>query len=247
MLKINAIFSLIAFACLFQISQLNADVYDSDTIGTVTDQLVITFIGHGTLMFQYGGKVVHIDPTLRESDYENLPSADLILITHEHGDHLDPSAIEKIRQTDTEIVLNKTSELTIGNTITMVNGETRIIKGFKIEAVPAYNLINKRDNGKPYHPVGNGNGYVISFGERRVYIAGDTEYIPEMNDMGKIDIAFLPMNLPYTMTVEMAAKAVDSIKPAIFYPYHFGDSEVNKLETLIEKNNRIEIRIRDMQ
>lgn len=247
MSKINILIFVAAIIFFQQTIPSSAAQYDSDTLGTGADQLVITFIGHGTLMFEYGGKIIHVDPTLRESDYENLPAADLVLITHEHGDHLDPAAIEKIKRADTDIVTNKTSEVSFDHAAKMLNGESETFKGFKIEAVPAYNIISKRDDGQPYHPRGNGNGYVITFGSRRVYVAGDTEYIPEMNDMGKIDIAFLPMNLPYTMTIEMAAEAAKAINPTIFYPYHYGNSEVSRLAAILDGNQGIELRIRNMK
>ncbi|MFC1544881.1 MBL fold metallo-hydrolase [Gemmatimonadota bacterium] len=224
-----------------------AEMFDADTIGSDDRALVITFIGHGTLMFEYGGTVVHADPTLRESDYEGLPKADLILITHEHGDHLDPEAVAKLKKTETEIIVNSSSADRLEGAAVLKNGETRTAKGLTIEAVPAYNILNKRDNGQPYHPRGNGNGYVISFGPTRVYVAGDTEYVPEMKSMGKIDIAFLPMNLPYTMTVEMAAEAAQAIAPRIFYPYHYGNSDVSRLDALLKDARGIELRIRDLQ
>lgn len=221
--------------------------FERDTIEAGAEQLVITFVGHGTLMFEYGGLTVHADPTLRESDYEGMPKADLILITHEHGDHLDPDAVARLRKDETEIVVNKGSAGRLDGSVVMNNGDIRTVSGLKIEAVPAYNIINKRDNGQPYHPKGNGNGYVISFGPTRVYVAGDTEYVPEMDDLADIDIAFLPMNLPYTMTVEMGAEAAKAIHPRIFYPYHYGNSDVSKLASLLEGVEGIELRIREMQ
>jgi L-ascorbate metabolism protein UlaG (beta-lactamase superfamily) len=224
-----------------------AAAYESDTIGSGSDKLVITFIGHGTLMFEYGGIVIHADPTLRESDYESLPKADLILVTHEHGDHLDPKAVANLRKPETRIIVNPGSDGRLDGAVVMKNGETRTVKGLTVESVPAYNIISKRDDGQPYHPRGNGNGYVVSFGPTRVYIAGDTEYVPEMDGMKDIDVAFLPMNLPYTMTVEMGAEAAKAIGPTILYPYHYGNSDVSKLAGMLKDREGIEIRIRDLQ
>ncbi|MBW7995675.1 MAG: MBL fold metallo-hydrolase [Candidatus Glassbacteria bacterium] len=241
------IFSLFTVLVLCGVARLEAAGFDKDTIGTGAEKLLITFIGHGTLMFEYGGLVVHADPTLRESDYADLPKADLILITHEHGDHLDPEAVAKLRKPETEIVANGSSAGRLEGAVVMKNGESATVMGLKIEAVPAYNIISKRDNGQPYHPKGNGNGYVVTFGDTRVYIAGDTEYVPEMNELGDIDIAFLPLNLPYTMTVEMAAEAARAVSPKVFYPYHYGSSEVGKLQSLLEGAEGIELRIREMQ
>ena len=121
------------------------------------------------------------------------------------------------------------------------------LDGLKIEAVPAYNLLHKRDTGQPFHPRGAGNGYVVTFGDKRVYVAGDTEDIPEMKELKGIDIAFLPMNLPFTMTPEMVATAAKMMKPKILYPYHYGNTDVSKLLDLLKDNKDIEVRIRKMK
>ena len=128
----------------------------------------------------------------------------------------------------------------------MKNGEVQTIDGIKIEAVPAYNLVHKRDNGEPFHPKGVGNGYILTFGDTRVYIAGDTENTPEMKALQDIDVAFLPMNLPYTMTPEMVADAARAFQPGILYPYHFGDTDTAKLTALLKDQKGIEVRIRRM-
>ena len=128
----------------------------------------------------------------------------------------------------------------------MKNGDIRIVKGLTIEAVPAYNLVHKRDNGQPFHPKGQGNGYVITFGDKRVYIAGDTENTPEMKALEAIDCAFLPMNLPYTMTPEMVADAAKAFKPKILYPYHYGKTDPAELVDLLKDEKDIEVRIRKM-
>jgi len=129
----------------------------------------------------------------------------------------------------------------------MKNGDVRTIEKLKIESVPAYNLVHKRKNGQPFHPKGNGNGYIITFGNKRVYVAGDTENIPEMKALKNIDIAFLPMNVPYTMTPEMVADAARAFKPKILYPYHYGKTDPLKLVELLKDTPEIEIRIRKMQ
>ena len=224
-----------------------AGAFEADTLGSGEQRLVITFIGHGTLMFGYGGAVVHVDPTLRESDYEELPLADLILITHEHGDHLDPEAVAKLLKPDTDIICNANSAMKLAGASVMNNGDSLSVRGLEIAAVPAYNIVQKRGNGQPYHPRGNGNGYVISFGERKVYVAGDTEYVPEMDGMRDIDVAFLPMNMPYTMTVEMGAEAARAIRPRILYPYHYGNSDLSGLKELLGSEGEIELRIRQLQ
>lgn len=205
--------------------------------------LKITFIGHGTLMFDYNGTIIHVDPVGREADYSKLPKADLILITHEHFDHLDSEAIAAIRQKDTDIVLNESSARSVSG-IVMKNGEQRTVRGLKIEAVPAYNTTSDRDK---FHPRGRDNGYVVTFGNVRVYIAGDTENHPQMMGLKDIDIAFLPMNQPYTMTPVQAAEAARSINPGVLYPYHFGETDVSELTELLKDADSIEVRIRDLQ
>jgi L-ascorbate metabolism protein UlaG (beta-lactamase superfamily) len=220
---------------------------EEDVIKTEQGDLKITFIGHGTLMFTWQDKVIHIDPVSRETDYAKLPKADLVLITHEHGDHLDPKALGLIGKPETKTVLTKLCAEQVAGGLVMKNGDVRTVDGLKIEAVPAYNIVHKRPDGVPFHPKGNGNGYVVTFGKVRVYIAGDTESIPEMKDLKKIDIAFLPMNLPYTMTPEMVADAAKDFEPKILYPYHYGQTDPNELVKLLADKENIEVRIRKMQ
>lgn len=220
--------------------------FEQDTIKTDKGNLVITFVGHGSLIFNYGGKQIYIDPFGRLADYSQFPNADAILITHDHPDHLDASAIEKIISPKTEILLTQLCFDKLGKGTVIKNGESKKILGLTVKAVPAYNIVNMRSEGNPFHPKGAGNGYVISFGDKKVYVAGDTENIPEMKDLGKIDIAFLPMNLPYTMTPEMTASAAKMIHPSILYPYHFGDTDVSKLLELL-KSEKMDVRIRKMQ
>jgi L-ascorbate metabolism protein UlaG (beta-lactamase superfamily) len=218
-----------------------------DIFKTSKGDLKITFVGHGTLMFSFGGKIIHVDPYSQVADYTKMPKADLILITHEHQDHLDTSAIDKIKTDKTQIILNQLSYDKIKSGTVMKNGDTKTIEGFKIEAVSAYNIVNKRPDGNPFHPKGNGNGYIITFGDKRVYVAGDTENTPEMKKLKDIDIAFLPMNLPYTMTPEMVADAAKAFKPKILYPYHFGKTDTSKIVELLKGEKDIEVRIRNME
>ncbi|MBI4961907.1 MAG: MBL fold metallo-hydrolase [Desulfomonile tiedjei] len=220
---------------------------ETDTIKTSQGDLKITFIGHGTLMFGFGGKVIHVDPWGKLADYSKLPKADLILITHEHQDHLDLDAIKKIKTDKTAIILTKNcaGKAKIGEV--MANGDAKTVGGLKIEAVPAYNLVHMREPGKPFHPKGEGNGYVITFGDKRVYVAGDTENTPEMKGLQQVDIAFLPMNLPYTMTPEMVADAAKAFKPKVLYPYHTGETDISKLTALMKGAEGIEVRVRKMK
>ncbi len=221
--------------------------FESDIIKTVSGDLKITFIGHGSLIFAFGGKVVHLDPVGQYADYSKLPKADIILVTHEHSDHLDISAIETLRKDITLLVLTETCAAKVGGGIVLKNGEGKTVDGFHIDAVPAYNLVHMRAPGVPYHGAGTGNGYVITFGDKRVYVAGDTENTPEMKSLEKIDIAFLPMNLPYTMTPDMVADAAKAFRPGILYPYHYGETDTSRLKNLMKDAPDVEVRIRNLK
>jgi L-ascorbate metabolism protein UlaG (beta-lactamase superfamily) len=218
-----------------------------DVVQTTDGDLKLTFIGHGTLMLTFNGKVYHVDPWSKLADYSKLPKADVILITHDHYDHLDAKAIELIYQKETQILMSQSCEGKLAQGVVMKNGETKKLNDVTIEAVPAYNIQNKRPDGSPYHPKGNGNGYILTFGKTRVYIAGDTENTPEMNALKAIDVAFLPMNMPYTMTPKMVADAAKAFKPKILYPYHYGQTNVQQLVGLLKDTPEIEVRIRKME
>jgi len=221
--------------------------FEEDIIKTSKGDLKITFIGHGTLMFEFGGKIIHVDPVSRYADYSQLPRADLILVTHEHGDHLDLKVIDIIRQEKTDLILTEKCAEKTGKGIIMKNGQVMTKQGLKIEAVPAYNIVHMRSKGVPYHPEGDGNGYVIAFADKRVYVAGDTENIPEMKALRDIDIAFLPMNLTYTMTPEMVADTAKAFTPKILYPYHYGNTDTSRIVELLKDVEEIEVRIRKMR
>jgi len=223
--------------------------FEEDIIQTSQGDLKITFIGHGTVMFTFEGKIIHVDPVGRYADYSQLPKADLILITHEHGDHLDAKVIKIISSEKTALVLTEkcVEKAKIEDGIIMKNGDIKTVQNLKIEAIAAYNIKHMRSPGNPYHPKGVGNGYIITFGDKRVYVAGDTENTPEMKALKNIDIAFLPMNLPYTMTPEMVADAAKAFMPKILYPYHYGNTDTSKIVELLKDVEGIEVRIRDMK
>ncbi len=224
---------------------MNSQPFSSDTFSSAQGNLEITFIGHASLMIRIMDKIIHIDPFSRVADYSKLPPADVILITHEHRDHLDLEAIKHIRNSQTTIFLTELCAEQLTGGIIMKNGDQRELGWISIQAIPAYNLVHKRENGQPYHPLGNGNGYVLHFGGIHIYIAGDTENISEMKNLKGIDIAFLPMNLPYTMTPEMVADAALVFKPNILYPYHFGSTNPQQLVDLL-RGHDIDIRIRNL-
>jgi L-ascorbate metabolism protein UlaG (beta-lactamase superfamily) len=220
--------------------------FAADKFKTTQGDLVITFIGHGTLMMTCGTVVIHVDPVSQMADYAQLPKADLILVTHEHGDHFDLKAINAVKTGKTALVTTENVAKTAPEGIVLKNGDVKTIQGFKIEAVPAYNLVHMRSPGAPYHPKGAGNGYIITCGDKRIYVAGDTENTPEMKSLRNIDIAFLPMNLPYTMTPEMVADAAKAFRPKILYPYHYGNTDPSRLIELLKDEKDIEVRIRKM-
>ncbi len=221
--------------------------FEKDVLKTSAGDLTITFFAHASLMFEFNGKTIYVDPVGQYADYSALPKADLILVTHQHGDHFDPKAIAAATKPGTIVFLTKACGDGVSGGVVMQNGDKRTELGIPIEAVPAYNLVHKRDNGTVFHPKGEGNGYVLTFGSTRVYIAGDTENTPEMKQLKGIDCAFLPMNLPYTMTPEMVADAAKAFKPKILYPYHYGETDPQALVRLLKGEKEIEVRIRAMK
>ncbi len=223
-----------------------ANRFESDILPAAGGKLRITFIGHGSLLFEFGGRALYVDPDGRLADFAAMPKADLILVSHQHGDHFDPKAIATLRHEATEILVSASCQPRPAGARVINNGERSEYSGIVIEAVPAYNRVHQRPDGRPYHPRGEGNGYVLSFPGLRVYVAGDTENIPEMKELQGIDVAFLPMNIPYTMTPEMTALAARILRPRILYPYHFSDTDPQRLVDLLRDEPAIEVRVRKM-
>ncbi|HDP94868.1 MAG TPA: MBL fold metallo-hydrolase [Candidatus Aminicenantes bacterium] len=219
----------------------------ADVIKTSAGPLEINCLGHASLMFSFNNRIIHIDPSSRMADYAGLPVADLILVTHQHGDHLDAAAIKQIRKPETRILCSAGCLSDLPGAEAIGNGETRDIYGIHIMAVPAYNIVHKRKDGTPYHPKGEGNGYILAFGDTRVYIAGDTENTLEMKALEQISIAFLPINLPYTMDADMVVDAIKTMKPDVLYPYHFafGATDLDDLTTAMKAFPGTELRIRN--
>ena len=185
--------------------------------------------------------MLYVDPA--QGSYAGLPQADVILITDIHGDHMDPALVDKLRKPTTVILAPKAVAEKVGGCTVISNGETKTVGTFKVEAIPMYNLKPAAD-GQIYHEKGRGNGYILTYGGKRFYFSGDTEGIPEMRALRHIDVAFVCMNLPYTMTPEAAAEAVRAFHPAIVYPYHYRGSDTNAFAKALAGTG-IEVRLRD--
>jgi len=219
----------------------------SDVIRTDAGDVAITFLGHGTLMLEWQGKIIHLDPWSAQADYSSLPKADLVLVTHEHRDHLDTGAIEAVRKEGTLFVASFKASGPLSGAVVLKNGDSKTFLGIRVDAVPAYNREHMRSPGEPFHPRGAGNGYVLHFGSTRIYVAGDTEVVPEMAELKGVDVAFLPVNLPYTMTIDMLVEAAKLIQPKILYPYHTGETDMNQVQARLKDIPGVETRIRPMK
>jgi L-ascorbate metabolism protein UlaG (beta-lactamase superfamily) len=217
-----------------------------DKITTSAGIAEMHFIGHGSLMFKVNGFFIYIDPVRSSGNYDFLPKADIILVTHEHGDHLDIKLIQDLKKEGTLLFCNQNSTSQVPWAMAMKAGDRQEINNIIIEAVPAYNIANESSPGHPFHPKGVGIGYILTIGGKRIYVAGDTENTPEMKSLKNIDVAFLPMNLPYTMTPAMVSDAALAFKPKILYPYHFGETDTNEIIKLL-KDSGIEVRIRNLK
>ncbi|MBI4445226.1 MAG: MBL fold metallo-hydrolase [Acidobacteria bacterium] len=198
-------------------------------------------VKHASLVLKWEGKTIYVDPW-KEGSYANLPPADLILITDIHPDHMDPATVEKVSKPQTVIIAPAAVQKTVTEARVVNNGESTEALGIRIEAVPMYNLQRGPQPGQLYHTKGRGNGYLLNLGNQRVYISGDTECIPEMKALKNIDIAFICMNLPYTMTPEEAAECVNAFRPKVVYPYHYGNSDLEVFRKSVSAPG-VEVRI----
>ena len=209
--------------------------------------VVIHHIKHASIYIEYDGKHIYIDPVgntvLPETNFSLMPRANLILITHEHADHYDPIALPQMFQPNTAVYANPIVIDKVHRGIALHNGDSLIYANdIKIWAVPAYNTTQGH---LQYHPKGRDNGYILELGGLRIYIAGDTEYIPEMEQLENIDIAFLPCNQPYTMTIDQLVRAAKTIMPRVLFPYHFSETPIQQARILLAADTDIEVRIRD--
>jgi L-ascorbate metabolism protein UlaG (beta-lactamase superfamily) len=224
MKSILAVISCAAMA-LFAVSAQAQMERPVQTFKSSAGPIKITPVFHATLVIEAGGKVIVVDPA-KPAVFTGLPQADLILITDIHGDHLDPALIASESKAGTEIIAPPAVVKTVTTASPLSNGEKKTWNGWTIEAVPMYNLTRGPEAGKLYHDKGRGNGYILTYGGTRIYLSGDTEGIPEMRALKNIDVAFVCMNLPYTMTPEEAVDAVKAFHPKVVIPYHYGKSDL---------------------
>lgn len=223
-----------------------------DVIQTSRGELRVMPIYHGSVMLEFGGKVIHVDPW-SQGDFTGLPQADLIVITHTHRDHLDPMMVEQLKKPDTIIVgppavidtLNCAPACGIAEAIS--DSEKRTVMGIEFEGVPMYNVQFGSGPAKPYHHKGIGSGYVLNFGGTRVYFSGDTECTPEMKALKNISVAFLAMNPPRTETPAEAAECVKAFRPKIVYPYHYRGSNLAEFSGPLKDTPGVEVRIRKLE
>jgi L-ascorbate metabolism protein UlaG (beta-lactamase superfamily) len=216
---------------------------------TTAGTLKITPIQHGSLAIEAGGQVIEVDPAVSgfgavPPDFSKVPKADLVLITDIHEDHLDKANLAKVRKPGATVIIPSAALGDVPDGVVMKNGETKKLGVWTIEAVPMYNMQRGPAPGQFYHDKGRGNGYIVTYGGLRIYIAGDTEGIPEMRALKNIDVAFVPMILPYTMSPEEAAAAVKAFHPKVVYPYHYGQSDLKIFENAL-KGSGIDVRLRN--
>ena len=235
------------FTCLLAVLGLTTACgqksYEVDEFTTKSGKTVkFHALMHACIRIEFDGKEIQIDPVQklgsRTVDYTAMPKADYIFVTHEHGDHYDANAIKQLSAEKSQLVMNKRCADMFGAGRVMVNGDKLQLKDVSVEAVPAYNITEGHTQ---FHPKGRDNGYILTIDGLRIYIAGDTEDIPEMSQVKDIDIAFLPCNQPYTMTPDQLIRAAKTIKPKVLFPYHYGQTD---LSGVAEKLKDIDVRIR---
>lgn len=235
-----------ALAAALVSATLDAAELEGDAIPTEQGELIIHPINHATFAMAWNDQVIYVDPVGGAERFSGLPDATLILVTDIHGDHLNVDTLQALPGTAPIVapaaVAEQLPEPLRARTTILTNGETKTVAGIPITGVPMYNLTSDR---LQYHAKGRGNGYVLDLAGTRVYVSGDTEDIPEMRALRDIDVAFVCMNLPYTMTVEQAADAVREFKPAICYPYHYRGSDVERFKELVGDDPGVDVRLRE--
>ena len=237
--------TLLLLTLLLSLTALAQTPHPSQIFPTSAGPVKITPIFHASFVMQAGGKTIYVDPA-KPADFSGMPHPDLILITDIHGDHMDPALIASVSSGGAapEILAPPAVAKTVTQAQTVSNGETKTWQGITIEAIPMYNLKRGPAPGKLYHDKGRGNGYVLTYGGKRFYISGDTEDTPEMRALKNIDVAFVCMNLPYTMPPEEAAEAVKAFHPKVVIPYHYRGSDLTVFQKAL-KGTGIEVRLLD--
>jgi len=218
----------------------------SDAVPTSAGEIKITPLRHATVLFEWTGKAVYVDPAA-DAKYDALPKADVILITDIHGDHMSPPTVASLKKTGTTVVVPPAvaPNLPADGIVIVKNGESKEVAGIGVEAVPMYNLKRGPSAGQLYHDKGRGNGYVLTFGDKRIYLSGDTECTPEMKALKNIDVAFVCMNLPYTMPPAEAAECVKAFHPKLVYPYHYRGSNLDDFKQPLADQKNVEVRVRN--
>jgi len=244
--------TLITFLFAFLLIESNAQLTTPDTIATSNGNVVVQPIFHAALVLEWNGKSIYIDPFNGADAYKTLQKPDLVLITDIHGDHMDMKTLQALDLSAATFVVpqavaDKLPAEWKQKLVILNNGSTTEQSGISVTAIPMYNLPN---DSAARHTKGRGNGYVLNIGGKNFYISGDTEDIPEMRSLKNIDVAFVCMNLPFTMSVEQAASAVLEFKPKIVYPYHYrgqgGFSDTQKFKTLVNNSDTsIDVRLKD--
>src|ERR1700732_4811650 len=244
-----AVMSLLALPMLLHADKSNRQ---ADVMQTSSGELRITPLYHGSVMLEFGGKVIHIDPW-SHGDYTGLPPADLIVVTHTHGDHLDRPMIDKLKKPETiiagppAVIDTLNCAPACGQVEVISDSEQKTVMGIEFEGVPMYNLVQGSAPGKPFHHKGVGSGYILNFGDTRVYFSGDTECTPEMKALKNITVAFLAMNPPRTESTIEAAECAKAFKPKIVYPYHYRGSKIEEFADALKNTPGIEVRIRKLE
>ena len=227
---------------------------ESDDGDAMAGEVQVMPLQHGSFMLLWNGRAIAVDPVTGalEAHEGDEPKADLILLTDIHGDHLDPEAVATIRKPDSIVIAPQAVVDKAGDALpesrVMANGDTATLMdgAVTVEATPMYNLERTRpDSGEPFHVKGRGNGYLLTLGDKRVYISGDTECTPEMKALEDIDIAFVCMNLPYTMPVEEAAMCIREFQPKVVYPFHFRGQDPSRLDGLLGEDSSTDVRLLD--
>jgi L-ascorbate metabolism protein UlaG (beta-lactamase superfamily) len=243
------VFSLLTFSALLYANTSNRQ---ADVIQTSQGELRLTPLYHGSVMLEFGGKVIHVDPW-SQGDYTGIPQADMFVITHTHRDHLDPMMIDNLKKPGTIIVGPPAVIDTLncapacGQAETVTDAEKKTVMGITFEGVPMYNIVQGSAPGMPFHHKGIGSGYILNFGDTRVYFSGDTECTAEMKALKNISVAFLAMNPPRTESTTEAAECAKAFKPKIVYPYHYRGSKIEEFADALKNTHGIEVRLRKLE